>query len=136
MSRIMCFSDLAGVHLPEPLHPLHGGLEAEDAPGRPRPVRGLHLAGLVVEAEQQHGGHLRVLRLDQAVQVHQLQQDNDPAQLDAFAVRQGRRRLRRHVLHRLLRLRPARIPAVRNSGTCKLCTVWRLISMSTYMQYA
>ena len=72
---------------------------------------------LSVFAEQQRDRHLRVLRLDQAVQVHQLQQDDDPAELDAFAVRQGRRRIRSHVLHRVLRLRPVGILALRDSGT-------------------
>ena len=50
------------------------------------------------------------------VQVHQLQQDDDPAVLDSQQVRQGSGRLCRHVLHLLPRFRPAWLPAFRQSG--------------------
>ena len=50
------------------------------------------------------------------VQVHQLQQNDDAAVVDAQQVRQGPCWLRGHVLHLLPGLRPAWLPAVRQSG--------------------
>lgn len=47
-------------------------------------------------------------------QVHQFQQDHDPAVLDTRTLRQGSTWIRRHVLHHLLGFHPARIFTIWN----------------------
>ena len=50
------------------------------------------------------------------LQVHQLQQDDDPAVVHSGPMCQGSGWLCRHVLHHLPRLHSARLPALRNPG--------------------